>query len=184
MSHFKIDGKVEITGPTSDGYSGFIGLPSVVAGFGPDSEVRVRLPNCVSTIGFPQSSLRLLTAPALAPGVRVKTTQDSRPSWLRGMEGVIADVWVDDNRLIGVDMADGRTVARYEADELEVLPDREPQPAEVWRHNRTGGRYVVIEVGKQKEADEWHAAVMYRPQLERQMYSRRLESFLESFTRS
>jgi hypothetical protein len=182
MSHFKIDGKAEITGPASDGYSGFIGLTSVVAGFGPDSEVRVRLPNLATTIGFPQSSLRFI--PVLLPGMRVKTTQDSRPSWLRGKEGTIADAYVDDNRLIGVDMADGRTVARYEADELELLPETEPQPAEVWRHNRTGGRYVVIEVGKQKEADEWHAAVTYRPQLERQMYSRRLESFLESFTRS
>jgi hypothetical protein len=188
MNGFKVGDKVEITGPASDGYSGFIGLPSVVAGFGPDSEVRVRLPNCASTVGFPQSSLRLMARVILAPGVRVRL-----PGKLVSYPGETdttikavysADKWeggaLDQPGAVYL-LASG---AYATPDELEVLPDPEPQPAEVWRHNRTGDRYVVIEVGKQKEADEWHAAVMYRPQKERQMYSRRLESFLESFTRS
>jgi hypothetical protein len=134
---------------------------------------------------FPHSCLRLI--PALAPGMRVKTTQDSRPSFYRGKEGKVHGRWPNDDkgeesweiRLEGV-----WATERYEADELEVLPAADPQPGEVWRHNRTRDRYVVIRVGKQKEGADWHTAVIYRPPMETPLYSRRLESFLESFTRA
>jgi ribosomal protein L21E len=191
MNEFKVGDKVQIIAANDpQDNMGFIGKKTTVRGLA-SRQVIVTIPDgsakMTDCYWFTPDQVRLVTVPALAPGVRVKTTQDSRPSFRRGQIGeVTTAVQVNGHQCWRVEFPDtaDREYFTYEADELEELPDPEPQLAEVWRHNRTGGRYVVIEVGKQKEADEWHAAVMYRPQLERQMYSRRLESFLESFTRS
>ena len=82
---------------------------------------------------FPE--IKPAPAPAFAPGQRVQATQDSRPTWQRGAEGVVVSLSSGyDARYIAVDFKDGRSPSHYEADELEAVPEpkREPQAGEVW----------------------------------------------------
>lgn len=130
-SGFKIGELVEIVGPSDchgDNYRGQKGevrYPAAAGNYGVALEGNV-------LHYFPASSLR--PVPTFKAGDRVRATQDSRPTWLRSCEGIVATLNSGyDARYIAVDFSDGRSPSHYEADELELLPEkRVPKVGEVW----------------------------------------------------
>jgi hypothetical protein len=168
---FQAGDKVEIVGAGRNGSSAFVGHTQVINRIWADGSGA----NCEGW-DYPASSLRLITAPALAPGVRVRVISGVT----KGREGVIENVF---------DQRGGDRVYYemsglvYEANELEVLPEpvRVPAAGEVWRYSQNGNRYMVISIGKQREGDTWHPAVIYRAYRDGEVYSRRLEAFMDRF---